>query len=377
MKRRLLSLDVFRGFTIASMMLVNNPGSWEHVFAPFEHAAWHGCTFADLIFPFFLWIVGVAITLSFTNRIEHGASRNQLLLHVFWRTLALFGIGLFLNGFPFGLIGNHHFSLAAIRVPGVLQRIAICYFIASLIFIYSKVTWQIVWAVFFLAVYWVLIKFVPVPGFGTGVLEPLGNLVWYIDTNLLHGHTYIAAPVPGFDPEGIFSTLTAISTTLFGVLTGHILISEKNHIEKTTGMVVFGSVLILAGLIMNYWLPINKNLWTPSYAVFTSGMALIFFVCCYWLIDVRGEQKWFKPLQIYGMNALTVFVISGIIGRLTKFITITGLSGTSSLKEYYYKFLFLPLGNPMLASLLHAIAFVVFMYFIAYMLYRARLFIRA
>jgi len=374
---RLLSLDVFRGFTIASMVLVNNPGSWEYVFSSFEHAAWHGWTFADLIFPAFLWIAGVAITISFANRIEQGADRNQLLRYVFWRALTLFGIGLFLNGFPFGLIGSHHFSWVTFRIPGVLQRIAVCYFISSLIFIYSKVIWQIAWAVFFLASSWLLIKIIPVPGFGAGILESAGSLAWYIDVSLFHGHTYIGAPTTGFDPEGIFSTLAAIATMLFGVLTGHLLNLKKTYTEKTIWMLVFGSVLVLLGLLMDCWLPINKNLWTSSYAVFTSGVALTFFACCYWLVDVKKHQKWFKPLQIYGMNALTIFVISGIIGRLTKFVTITELAGASSLKEYYYNFLFLPLGNPMLASLLHAIAFVLFMYLIAYMLYRVQLIIRA
>ncbi|CAL7962856.1 heparan-alpha-glucosaminide N-acetyltransferase [Gammaproteobacteria bacterium] len=373
---RLLSLDVFRGFTIASMVLVNNPGSREYVFSPFKHTAWHGWSFADLIFPSFLWIAGVAITLSFTKYIDQNVNRNQLLQHVFWRSLALFSIGLFLNGFPFGIASNY-FSWATFRIPGVLQRIAICYFIASLIFIYSKFIWQVAWTMFFLVSSWLLIKIVPVPGFGVGVLEPAGSLAWYIDASLLHGHTYIGAPISGFDPEGIFSTLPAIATMLFGVLTGHLLKLEKTCTEKTVWMLFFGSILVLFGLLMDYWLPINKNLWTSSYAVFTSGVALMFFTCCYWLIDVKKYQKWFKPLEIYGMNALTIFVISGIIGRLTRVVTITELAGTSSLKEYYYNFLFLPLGNSMLVSLLHAIVFVLFMYLIAYMLYREQLIIRA
>jgi len=373
---RLISLDVFRGFTIASMIMVNNPGSWDYVFPTLDHAAWHGCTFADLVFPFFLWIVGVAITLSFANRIEQGADRNQLLLHVFWRALALFAIGLFLNGFPFGLISGHNFSWATYRIPGVLQRIAVCYFIASLIFLYSKVIWQIVWAMFFLASYWLLIKFVSVPGFGAGILEPVGNLAWYIDANLLHDHTYLGATVPGFDPEGIFSTLPAIATTLFGVLTGHLLTLKKTCSEKTIWMLVLGGAFIFFGLLMNHWLPINKNLWTSSYAVFTSGMALVIFAGCYWVIDVKGYQKWSKPLQIYGLNALTIFVISALIVRITRNVKITELAGTVTLKEHYYNLLFLPLGNPMLMSFLHAIVFVLFMYLIAYMLYRAQLIIR-
>ncbi|MBU0745000.1 MAG: DUF5009 domain-containing protein [Gammaproteobacteria bacterium] len=373
---RLFSLDVFRGFTIASMIMVNNPGSWDHVFSQLDHASWHGCTFTDLIFPFFLWIAGVAITLSFTTRIAHGAKRNQLLRHVFIRSLALFAIGLFLNGFPFGLITGHDFSWSNIRIPGVLQRIAICYFVASLIVLYSKVTWQIVWTIFLLASYWILIKFFPVPGFGAGILEPVGNLAWYIDSSLLHGHTYIGAPTPGFDPEGILSTLPAIATTLFGVLTGHLL-NLKTLPRKIFWMLTLGCALILLGLIINRWLQINKNLWTPSYAVFTSGVALVTFTCCYWLIDIKKYQKWSKPLQIYGLNALTIFIISILILRLTILIKTTKADGTlSSLKNHYYNFLFQSIDNSWLASFLHAVAFMLFMYLIAYILYKAKLIIK-
>lgn len=373
---RLISLDVFRGFTIAIMIIVNNPGSWDSVFPSLLHAAWNGCTFADLVFPCFLWIAGVAITLSLANRIEQGADRNQLLLHVFWRALVLFVIGLSINGFPFGLFDDQHFSWTTYRIPGVLQRIAVCYFIASLIFLYSKVIWQIAWTMFFLISYWLLITIIPVPGFGAGILEPAGNLVWYIDANLLHSHAYLRTPTPGFDPEGIFSTLPAIATMLFGALTGHLLNLKKTCTKKTIWMLVFGGIFIFLGLLMNHWLPINKNLWTSSYAVFTSGIALTIFAGCYWIIDVEGYKKWFKPLQIYGLNALTIFVISALIARLTRYIKITELTRTITLKEYYYNFLFLPFGNPMLMSFLHSIVFVLLMYLIAYMLYRVQLLIR-
>ncbi|EKE01754.1 MAG: hypothetical protein ACD_21C00059G0003 [uncultured bacterium] len=286
--------------------------------------------------------------------------------------MALFAIGLFLNGFPFGLVGEHNFSWATIRIPGVLQRIAVCYFIASLIVLYSKVAWQIAWTVLLLVGYWVLIKFVPVPGFGAGILEPTGNLAWYLDVKLLHGHTWVNAPAPGFDPEGILSTLPAIATMLFGVLTGQLL--KSSFTQKTVWMLIFGGALIFLGLVMSHWLPINKNLWTSSYAVFTSGMASVVFGCCYWLIDVKKHQKWFKPLQIYGLSALTIFVISGLIGRLTNCIKVTTAAGAQcSFKSCYYNFLFPPLGDPMLASFLHTIAFMLLMYLIAYAIYRVQI----
>lgn len=376
--KRLLSLDIFRGFTIASMILVNNPGSWDHVFSQLKHAVWHGCTFTDLVFPFFIWIVGVAISLSFTNHMARGTNRRQILQNVFLRVILLFAIGLFLNGFPFGLTGSHTFSWSTIRIPGVLQRIAICYLITSIIFLYSKVAWQIICAIFLLAVSWLLIKTISVPNFGAGILEPAGNLAWYIDANLLHGHTYIKAPTLGFDSEGIFSTLTAIATTLSGVLTGHLLNSNKSSLTKTIWMLLAGVTGILLGLLMNNWLPINKNLWTSSYTVFASGMALTIFACFYWLADVKKYQKWFKVLEIYGLNALTIFVISILILRLTIFIQITESPGVfCSFKSYYYKMLFLPMGDTILTSLLHAIAFMLFMYLIAYILYRAKIIIKA
>jgi len=368
---RLLSLDVFRGATIAGMMMVNNPGSWSHVYPPFRHAAWNGWTFTDLIFPFFLWIVGVAMTFSFSKRVEQGADRNKLLMHALQRALAIFAIGLFLNGFPFGLLFGHQFSWAAIRIPGVLQRIAVCYLIASFIVLYSGIVWQIRWTVIFLVVYWILIKVVPVPEFGAGVLEPKGSLAWFIDSTLLSGHTWSGAPAPGFDPEGIFSTLPAIATTLFGVLTGHFIRSDRSREDKTVWMFVFGNLLVFFGLLMDNWLPINKNLWTSSYSVFMAGMALNIFALCYWMIDVKGSTWWTKPFQIYGLNAISMFALAGLIGRLTGIIKFTGDDGNAiSLKTWYYGVFFAPIGDPMFASFLHSIAFMLGLYLIAYVMYR-------
>ncbi len=324
---RLLSLDVFRGATVAGMMMVNNPGSWSNIYPPFEHARWNGWTFTDLIFPFFLWIVGVAMTFSMSKRVEQGADRNKLMLHAIQRGLTIIAIGLFLNGFPFGLILGHNFSFAAWRLPGVLQRIGICYLIASFIVLYASTLWQIRWTVIFLVVYWILIKTVPVPGFGAGVLEPKGSLAWYINSTLLGGHTWTGAPAPGFDPEGIFSTLPAIATTLFGVLTGHFIRSKRTQEEKTAWMFVAGNALLFFGLLMDNWLPINKNLWTSTYSVFMAGLALNIFAFCYWLIDVKGYKKWTKPFEIYGLNAISMFFLAGFIGRLTTLIKFTGADG--------------------------------------------------
>jgi predicted acyltransferase len=362
---RLLSLDVFRGATIAGMMLVNNPGDWGHVYAPFLHAKWHGWTFTDLIFPFFLWIVGVAMTLSFGKRIERGDSKSKLLVHSFQRAAIIFGLGFFLSGFPY-------FDLSVIRIPGVLQRIAVCYLITSIIFLYSSLRWHMIWTGVFLAVYWVLIALVPVPDYGAGVLEPTGNLAWFIDSQLLAGHTWRGAPVPGFDPEGIFSTLPAVSTTLFGVLTGHMLRMKKSNEERTAWMFFVACLLLFAALVMDNWLPINKNLWTSSYSVFMAGMALLVFTWCYWIIDVKGYRRGLRPFAVYGLNAITVFVLAGLFGRLMGMIKVgSPAEGRGiSLKSWIYSTLYEPIAGPYDASLLFAVTFVLFLYAIAYFMYR-------
>lgn len=376
-KQRLLSLDAFRGATIAGMILVNNPGTWNAIYPQLRHAAWHGWTFTDFIFPFFLWIVGVAMTLSFARRVEEGADKTHLLLHVFRRALIIFGLGLFLNGFPFGLVSTHNFSWDTIRIPGVLQRIAICYLIASVIFMYTGIKGQIGWVIGLLLSYWLMVTLIPVPGFGAGILEPSGNLCWYVDSQLLAGHTWRGAPVPGFDPEGILSTIPAIATTLLGVLTGHWLRSDRSQGDKTDWMFVSGNFLLLLGVIMDMWLPINKNLWTSSYTIFMAGWANVCLAMFYWLIDVKGYKKWATPFVIYGMNAITVFVLSGLVGRTMSLIQWTAADGKiTNLKSAIYDNIFAPLASPMNASLLFAIAFITMMYLVVWFMYKKKWFLK-
>ena len=368
---RLVSLDVFRGATIAGMMLVNNPGDWGHIYPPFEHAAWNGWTFTDTIFPFFLWIVGVAMTFSFAKRIERGADTKRLAMHVLARSASIVGIGLFLNGFPFGLLFGHDFSFATMRFPGVLQRIGICYLAAGLVVL--KTSWrQQAWIILgLLVVYWMAMFLIPVPGYGAGVLDPKGNLCWYIDSNVFGRHTWTGAPVPGFDPEGIFSTLPAIATTLFGVLTGHLLRSRRSKEDKVILMFAAGDVLLLAGLVMDNWLPINKNMWTSSYAVFMAGLAMNILALLYWIIDTKGYGRWAKPFAIYGLNAITMFVLAGLFGRLGWLIKLHDASGNViTLKTWYYQLLFTPIAGPMIASFLHSLAYVAGLYLIAWIMYK-------
>jgi predicted acyltransferase len=375
--KRLVSLDAFRGATIAGMILVNNPGTWSAVYPQLRHAEWHGWTFTDFIFPFFLWIVGVAMTYSFAKRKESGAPKGKLILHVARRALVIFGLGLFLAGFPFNLFGEPAFSLSTIRIPGVLQRIAVCYFLASLIYLYSSTRGQVVWIVALLAGYWLLMKLVPVPGYGPGILDPMGNLCWWVDSNLLAGHTWRGAPVPGFDPEGIVSTIPAVATTLFGILTGTWLRTERSKEEKTAWMFVAGNLLLLLGAILDMWMPINKPIWTSSYSIFMAGWALVCLAMFYWLIDVKGHAKWAAPFVIYGMNAIAVYVLAGLLAKTMGIIRWAGPDGNPvSLKGYLFDGLFFPIASPVNASLLFAIAFVLVTFLVAWIMWKKKWFLK-
>jgi predicted acyltransferase len=374
---RLVSLDAFRGATIAGMILVNNPGTWSAVYPQLLHARWHGWTFTDWIFPFFLWIVGVAMMLSFAKRMARGEGAKEILKHVFRRSAIIFGLGLLLSAFPFGLLPGHEFSLASLRIPGVLQRIAICYLAASAIVLNTSLRGQVIWLLVLLVSYWLAIMLIPVPGYGAGVLEPTGNLCWYIDSHILAGHTWSGAPAPGFDPEGILSTIPAIGTTLLGVLTGHLLRSSLSKEEKTAWLFVGGNVLLLAGVIMDIWLPINKNLWTSSYTVFMAGWAMVCLGMFYWIIDVRGHRKWATPFIIYGMNAITVFVLAGLVARLFSLIKIPLGDGTSiSFKGFLYQNVFAAIASPVNASLLYALFFIFLMFGVAWAMWRKRWFLK-
>ncbi len=386
-----MSLDVFRGATIASMMLVNNPGSWGAVYEQLDHAEWNGWTFTDLIFPFFLWIVGVAIPLSTARRIERGESRIKLFFHAVRRAAIIFLLGLFLAFFLFTINGSYakaggfgpwfHDVVGTIRIPGVLQRIAICYLIASTIFLCASLRGQIAWLIGLLAGYWLLMKLAPVPGVGAGVLTPEGNFSAYVDGVVLGKHTWGGKP---WDPEGVVSTIPAIATCLFGILTGQLLQMKRSVEQKTAWLFTAGNLLIFTGAIMNIWLPINKNLWTSSYSVFMAGLAMDIFAVCYWLVDVKGYQRWVRPFAIYGMNAITVFMLSGVLGRILISFHVSVLSTAGkpmTLKDYLFETFFNgPLSHlgfdPKICSLSWALVYMVGLYVVAYLMYRLKWFVK-
>ena len=367
---RLVSLDAFRGATIAGMILVNNPGTWGAIYPQLEHSAWNSWTFTDWIFPFFLWIVGVAITFSLPRRQERGDTKRTLLLQITKRSLIIFGLGLFLAGFPY-------FNLSTIRIMGVLPRIAVCYFAASMLVLYTKsVRVQICWLAGLLISYWLMMKCIPVPGIGAGVLEKGKNFSAYIDSLLLSGHMW--SQTKTWDPEGIVSTLPAIATTIFGVLAGRYLHSHHSKEEKAAWMFVAGNILLLAGATLDMWLPINKSIWTSSYSVFMAGWALICFATFYWFIDVKGSSHWAKPFIMFGMNAIAVYVFSESFGKLyDSVIMLKQPDGSEiSLQEAIFKNFFIPLASPVNASLIFALCFLLFIFFIAWILWKRKWFLR-
>src|SRR5262245_59189889 len=250
---RLVSLDVFRGLTIAGMVLVNNPGSWAHIYWPLEHAEWNGWTPTDLIFPFFLFIVGVAIPLAFGKRIERGDARRFLFIKVVYRSIIIFLLGEFLAGFPY-------FQLSTIRIPGVLQRIAVCYFFASIIYLTTRPRTTAIIAVALCVVYFLMMKHVHCNGYYVGDLSKAGNLAAIIDRKVFGPHIWKGGVV--YDPEGLLSTMGALATTLIGVLTGNVIrCKDRQPIEKVALMFVAGIACMIVGWSWNAWFPINKSLW--------------------------------------------------------------------------------------------------------------------
>jgi predicted acyltransferase len=371
---RLVSLDAFRGLTIAGMILVNNPGG-DHVYAQLEHAAWNGWTPTDLIFPFFLFIVGISITLSLARRVETGGGDRTLLLSVLRRTLIIFALGIFIHGFPRWIPGGtlSVYDFSTIRIPGVLQRIAVCYFFTSLIFLKTNWRAQGVILVLLLVIYWALMFLVPVPGFGAGTLTTEGNLAAFTDRAILSGHIY----TKNYDPEGILSTLPAIATTLCGVLTGHWLRTRNNPDERVAGMFVAGAICVVSGWVMNAWFPINKSLWTSSYVLFTAGLALQLLAICYWLIDIKGYRRWATPFIIFGVNSIAVYVLSALFGRIMSLWRIPATSSeVGNLKTFIFEHVFASWASPVNASLAYSICYVLLWLCLMTILYRKNIFIK-
>lgn len=370
-KERFVSLDVFRGMTIAGMILVNNPGMWgaQNIYPPLQHADWHGCTPTDLVFPFFLFIVGVAMTFSFAKRVERGDTKGDLYVHIVRRALIIFGLGLLLNGFPllieFFKTGEFKDPL---RIPGVLQRIATCYLIGSIIVLNARPKGIAIIVMILLLGYWLAMAL-------HGNIDTKDrNLAAVIDRAVFGKHVWKFART--WDPEGLLSTAPALCTTLLGALTGYWLrLQTKLPHEKTSGLFAFGCIGAVLGMFWDTWFPINKPIWTSSYVLYTGGLACIFLAFCYWLIDIQGCRRAGIAFEVFGINPIVSFVGSSLLAQILVYtVKVEGLS----LKAWLFKKVYEPIApkTPMFTSLLYALSYVLLWLCIMTILYRKRIIIK-
>ncbi len=347
------------------MILVNNPGSWSYVYPPLRHAEWDGWTPTDLIFPFFLFIVGVSLVVSFSRRELAGATPRELLRKALLRGTLIVVVGLLLSGFP-------GYDFATIRIPGVLQRIGVVYALTALIFLGFGVRARRWVAAGLLFGYWLVLTQLPVPGGGVGDLSATGNLGAWLDRLLLGGHLW----TPAFDPEGLLSTLPAVATCLLGTFAGERLLADRPAADRTVGLLLTGAVLVVAGLVWNVWFPINKGLWSSSYVLFTAGIACQALAACYWVIDVEGRDRWARPAYVFGTNALFAFVLSGLLARCLSLWKLATAAGPVPAPRWLFEQGFAPGLGPMAGSLAYALTNVVVIFLLTAPLYRHRIFIK-
>jgi len=363
---RLRSLDVFRGVTIASMILVNTPGSHEDAYAPLLHADWTGWTFADTIFPSFLWIVGVSLTLSSAARLERGQTRGALFKHAVQRSALLFVIGVALSAFVFPVRAFPLFRFEHyLQFTGALEKIALCYLVATAVFLWTSWRGVVVWIVGLNLVYLGLMYLYPVPACDDGPWTVRCNFAGYIDRVLLDG--YLWGNLEAQDPDGLGSVLPAITSVLFGVLAGYLLRLEPRAIHRARWMLASGCVLALTGLALSNWVPISKPLWTTSFAVLMAGLSSTSMAFWIWICDVRDWSRWLKPFEIFGTNAIAAYVIS-VAGMNVAKVHVFG--------KTLYDDLCLAIASPPNASLIYAVLHVLGVFVVVWWMYRRRWFLR-
>jgi predicted acyltransferase len=392
-RERLLSLDAFRGLTVAGMLLVNDPGTWSAIFPPLEHAEWNGWTPTDLIFPFFLFIVGITTHLSLSARRGRGDDDSAMVKQILRRGLIIYLLGFAMAMFPFYQWGNIDtipnagawdrilFRIEHVRILGVLPRIAIVYVCAALLTLKTTVKQQIVIIAGLLFGYWFAMTLIPVPGenvVGALLLHTKDrNLAAYLDRAILGtNHTWIGSVT--FDPEGPMSTIPAIGTAMLGVLAGRwIAQRDKQLLERIAGLFAMGSVGMMLGLMWNWSFPINKNLWTSSYVIFTAGMACVALATIMWIVDYCSVKWWTKPFVVFGVNPIVAFVGSGVLARLIYTLWHVNYNGKSvAVQDAIYQSVFLPWLPPRVASLAFAITFVLLWYGILTVLYRRNIILK-
>ena len=359
--RRIYAIDIFRGMTIALMIIVNNPGSWAHVYSPLLHAKWHGCTLTDLVFPFFLFIVGAAMRFAFVR--WHYYPSKKFFIHIFWRTFSIFMAGWFIHAYPFI---RQDWDWSTFRIMGVLQRIALAYGITSILAIYLDFRKLLIVGTGILVSYWILL-------WTGGGSEPYGletNLVRKVDLFILgETHLYMGTGIP-FDPEGLLSTLPAVVTVILGYIVGGMLHTTKDFLDNIKRMVIWGTGLILSGWVWGFVFPINKQLWTSSYVLFTSGIATLVLAILVWMIDI---QKWKDPLwvfEVFGTNSIFLFVMSGLWTKTILKIKFDLEGQLTSGYNYLYETFFVQVAGNLNGSLLFALTHVIGWWLVLYWLYR-------
>jgi predicted acyltransferase len=379
MNQRFYSLDVFRGATVALMILVNNPGSWSHIFAPLDHAAWHGCTPTDLVFPFFLFAVGNAMAFVLP-KLE---AQNIFWPKIIKRTLLIFLIGLFLNWFPFftnskGFIEGKPFD--TLRIFGVLQRIALCYFFAAVIIHFFKLRGAFVAGAAILLFYWLLC----IAGNPT---DPYSLNGWFgsaIDKTILGDkHMYHGEGI-AFDPEGLLSTFAAIVQVIFGYIVGNYILQKGKTAEMLNGLFVAGCVLVFTGFCWDMVFPINKKIWTSSYTVYTTGLALLVLALLIYVIEFKNSKgAWARFFDVFGKNALFIFALSNIVVKLSRLVRIPYINAKGdtdyhSLFGWFYTHICKPIfpADPRIGSLLYALFFIVFMWSIAWLMDKKKIYVK-
>ena len=374
LSQRLTCIDVYRGLAVAGMILVDNPGSDDLAYGPIKHTFWNGWSTADLIFPSFIFLVGVSMAFSFAARLRRGESRQKIFVHAIWRSLLLIAIGFLANASPIFGLDWHTF-----RFYGVTQRIALCYLAAAILVLWSNWRGQVIALIALLAGYWAILRLVPVPGFGLPgheipFMDPEHNIAAWLDRKLMMGHLYNDVR----DPEGLMSTIPAIGTTLMGVLTGQWLRTEASPRSKALRIVAFGLLGMALGLVWDRWFPINKNLWTSSFALFTGGFALIFLALLYWVMEIKNWRgAWTMPFLVFGMNAIVGYVADSLVYGPGYTFTVKAANGSTMNWHEAAQARLVSFGlNPANASLAYSLGAVLFCWILLWLLWRKRIFLK-